>query len=192
MSFEIRTTSGESRHPLSATNSRLTGDRPECDENFVDESGCTYLGFFDGSNVIFRSGSTDYVGRWLQGTAATVIRHTQLLPDGFIFNFMDHGNFPQRLHAVWEFGGSLQKVLEAWKLAGFSVSNIDRHFNQNHSRSSTHLRTKGAFITGADSSHVVIPPTRAEASSTSGEIHVGEFNPCTGFGIGFLLHRLEG
>ena len=35
--------------------------------------------FFDGSHVIFSDGSADFIGRWLQGSAATVICQTRRL-----------------------------------------------------------------------------------------------------------------
>lgn len=155
----------------------------------MDDDGRRYEAFFDGSHVIFNDGSADYIGRWLLGSAAIVIRNTQRLRGGFRFTFMDHGPRPQRLHALWRFDGSVPQAIAAWKLAGFSVSIPDRTWNHNHP-ASVHLRNRGAFLTGADSSHVTVPVAQA-GSETTGEIHVGEFNPLTGFGIGFVLHRLE-
>jgi hypothetical protein len=192
MSFEIKTISGESRflRPTdSCLESVVAGSTVE--SNFVDQSGCAYTGFFDGRNVIFSDGAADHIGQWIQGTPATIIRRTRLLPVGFTFTFMDHGHAPQRLHAVWEFGAPHRDAMEAWKLANFSISSADRYLNRNHPRSSIHLRTKGEFATGADSSHVIISSMQVD-KRTTGEIHVGEFNPFTGFGIGFVLHQLEG
>ena len=174
-----------------ADSSRLSANSVALQRDFVDEIGHAYSGFFDGKHVVFSDGSTDYTGEWLQGTVATVIRQSRRLPSQFTFTFMDHGNTPQRLHAVWEFEGALDSAVEGWKRAGFIVSNVDRYLNRNHPRSSIHLRTRGAFWTGADSSHVVIPGFQVE-KFTTGEIHVGEFNPFTGLGIGLLLHLLEG
>jgi hypothetical protein len=102
---------------------------------------------------------------------------------------MDHGPHPQRLHALWNFQGSVQQAIAAWKQAGFAVSIPDRSWNRNHP-ASVHLRNRGAALTGADSSHVTIPLIQ-EGDKTTGAIHVGDFNPLVGFGIGFVLHHLE-
>ena len=189
MSFEILSNSGE-WHLLSVTESLEQSTPSATDESFADDDGHRYSAFFDGNNVIFNDGSADFIGRWLQGSAATVIRNTRRLPGGFHFTFMDHGPRPQRLHAVWKFDGSVPQAIAAWKMAGFSVSIPDRTWNRNHP-TSIHLRNRGAFLTGADSSHATIPVAQS-GSETTGEIHVGEFNPLTGFGIGFVLHHLEG
>jgi hypothetical protein len=190
MSFEILCIPGETRRLRPAEFRSETGRSGE-GFDFVDQDGCPYSGFFDGRNVIFSDGAADYAGNWRQGTTATVIRRTRLLPVGFTFIFMDHGHIPQRLHALWEFDGPQEAAVEAWKLAGFSVSSADRYFNRNHSRSSIHFRTKGARITGADSSHAIMT-SGADGNRASGEIHVGEFNPFTGLGVGFVLHQMEG
>ena len=191
MSFEILSISGEPRL-LSAVNfpaHPTPSDADQYAQSFVDDQGHRYSAFFDGRNVIFNDGAADFIGRWLLGTSATVIQRTGRLPDVFTFTFMDHGPGPQRLHAVWTFPGSVEEAIAGWKLAGFSVSNVDRHWNRNH-LPSIHLRTRGAFGTGAESSHVLLPVAQTE-SHTTGHIHVGEFNPLTGFGIGFILHHLE-
>jgi hypothetical protein len=188
MSFEILSNSGASRL-LSAVDSFVHSTSSGTDESFVDDDGHHYSAFFDGSNVIFSDGSAEFIGRWRQGSAATVIRNTRRLPGGFHFTFMDHGPRPQRLHALWSFDGSVPQAIAAWKQAGFSVSIPDRAWNRNHP-ASVHLRNRGAFLTGADSSHATIPLAQA-GGETTGEIHVGEFNPLTGFGIGFVLHHLE-
>jgi hypothetical protein len=188
MSFEILTISGETRmlrHEDITAQPALSNAHPD----FVDACGHRYSGSFDGKNVTFNDGAVDWVGGWVQGTSATIIRNTKLLPDGFTFTFMDHGPGPQRLHAVWTFKGSVEEVIAGWRLAGFSLSRADRTWNRNHP-ASTHLRTKGGSLTGADSSHAIIPVVQTEMYTT-GEIHVGEFNPLTGFGIGFVLHQLE-
>ncbi len=193
MSFEILSISGETRL-LSALDFPGQPTRTDADQTFdqyfVDSQGQRYSAFFDGRNAIFNDGAADFIGRWLLGTSATAIQRTRRLPDGFTFTFMDHGPRPQRLHAVWRFPGSVEEAIASWKLAGFSVSSVDRLWNRNHP-SSIHLRTRGALATGADSSHVVMPVTQTENTAT-GEIHVGEFNPLTGLGIGFVLHHLEG
>ena len=192
MSFEILSNSGE-RRLLRCKDSlvRSTPSNADADliADFIDDDGGSYSAFFDGNRVIFNDGSADFVGRWLQGSAATVVHKTRRLREGFRFTFMDHGPRPQRLHALWNFVGPVQEAIAAWKLAGFSVSIPDRAWNRNHP-ASVHLRTPGAFVTGTDSSHVTIPVAQT-GSDTTGEIHVGEFNPLTGFGIGFLLHHLE-
>ena len=189
MSFEILSNAGEPRLLRamdSIADTVLLGDHSD----FVDCDGHRYVAFFDGSNVIFNDGSGDRVGRWLLGSVATVIQKTRRLPGGFCFTFMDHGCGPQRLHALWTLHGSVQEAIASWKMAGFSVSIPDRTWNRNHP-ASIHLRTRGARCTGADSSHVTIPAIQT-GSNTTGTIHVGEFNPLTGFGVGFLLHHLEG
>lgn len=106
--------------------------------------------------MFFNDGSADFIGRWLQDSAATVICQTQRLCEGFQFTFLDHGPRPQRLHALWSFQGPVPQAIEAWKQAGFSVSIPDRAWNRNHP-ASVHLRNRGARFTGADSSHVTIP-----------------------------------
>ncbi len=177
MSFEIDTRNGV--HVLMADGAE-----------FIDTDGHRYAGCFDGRNVMFSDGEINFTGRWLSGTSAIQIRRTLHLCAGFAFTFFDHGHSPQRLHALWQFAGTCSQAIEGWKQAGFSVSIFDRWLNQNHPRSSIHLRTKGARVTGADSSHVVIFPG-ASGHSAMGQIHVGEFNPFTGWGVGFLLHQLE-
>lgn len=187
MSFKILSNSGEPRllSAMKSTDAAFLGE----DIDFVDSDGHRYSAYFDTTNVIFNDGSADRVGRWLQGSVATVIQKTRRLAVGFRFTFMDHGSGPQRLHALWSFDGSVQEAIAGWKLAGFSLSIPDRAWNRNHPES-VHLRTRGAICTGADSSHVTIPVTQT-GGNTTGEIHVGEFNPLTGFGVGFLLHHLE-
>lgn len=188
MSFEIVSNSGQ-RLPLRPQDLPVQSAPPSMDAIFRDENGHRYSAVFDGSHVIFNDGSADFIGRWVQGSAATVIRQTRRLHEGFQFTFFDHGPPPQRLHALWTFQGTVPQAISAWKQAGFSVSIPDRAWNRNHP-ASIHLRNKGARFTGADSSHVTIPLDQT-GSETRGEIHVGEFNPLTGFGIGFVLHHLE-
>jgi hypothetical protein len=188
MSFEIMSNSGQ-RHLLRPRDSSVHSTPSNLDEAFLDDNGRGYSAFFDGSHVIFRDGSADFVGRWLQGSAATAICQTRRLSPSFQFTFMDHGPRPQRLHALWSFQGPAQQAITAWKQAGFSVSIPDRAWNRNHP-ASVHLRNRGARYTGADSSHVTIPLSQT-GDKTTGEIHVGEFNPLTGFGVGFVLHHLE-
>jgi hypothetical protein len=188
MSFEIVSNSGQ-RRLLRPQHSLVRSTPSNADAAFIDDEGHRYSAFFDGSHVLFSDSSVDFIGRWLQGSAATVICQTQRLCEGFQFTFMDHGPRPQRLHALWSFQGPVQQAITGWKQAGFSVSIPDRAWNRNHP-ASVHLRTGGAFCTGADSSHVTIPLVQT-GGETIGEIHVGEFNPFTGFGIGFLLHHLE-
>ena len=188
MSFEIVSNSGQ-RLLLRPQDSFVQSMSSNVDAIFLDENGCRYSAFFDGSYVIFNDGFADFIGRWLQGSTATVISQTWRLCQGFRFTFMDHGPRPQRLHALWTFQGTLPQAITAWKQAGFSVSIPDRTWNRNHPVS-VHLRNRGAAFTGADSSHVTIPLAQT-GSETRGEIHVGEFNPLTGFGIGFVLHHLE-
>lgn len=188
MSFEIVSNSRQ-RRLLRPQDSSVRTKSPNADTVFLDGDGHPYSAFFDGTHVIFSDGSVDFIGRWLQGSAATVICQTRRLCEGFQFTFMDHGPRPQRLHALWNFQGPVQQAITAWKHAGFSVSIPDRAWNRNHP-ASVHLRTRGTRFTGADSSHVTIPADQ-DGSETRGEIHVGEFNPLTGFGIGFVLHHLE-
>ncbi len=178
MAFEIDSAGGGEPRLLAANG-----------PDFIDAGGHRYAGCFDGHNVIFSDGETDFIGRWRLGTPAVIVRRMRRLPSRFMFTFFDHGHAPQRLHALWEFAGSHSAAIEAWRQAGFSLSPFDRRLNRNHPRSSTHLRTKGASITGADSSHVVIFPGD---DCTKGDIHVGEFNPFTGFGVGFVFHWMEG
>jgi hypothetical protein len=161
------------------------------DLDFADAIGRRYTGYFDGRHVVFHDGENSFAGRWLQGSSATSVQGGGDLPAELAFAFMDHGPAPQRLHALWEFGGSPDEAIEKWCRAGFRVSVVDRYLNRNHPRFSNHLRTRGRSITGADSSHVVIFPD-ARGDRVAGEIHVGEFNPLTGLGIGFVLHQLEG
>jgi hypothetical protein len=182
MSFEIASSTGETRL-LRAVDDGMAAE-------FIDDDGRRYGAGFDGSSVTFVDGSMSHAGRWLQGTAATVIPSGGSLGDGFTFTFMDHGPRPQRLHALWTFEGTISEAIASWKAAGFSVSSLDRTLNRNHA-AAVHLRTRGAFLTGADSSHVIILPASAEGG-TRGNIHVGEFNPLAGFGVGFVLHQLEG
>ena len=188
MSFEIVSNSGQ-RLLLRPLNSSAHSTTSNVDADVIDDDGRCYSGFFDGSHVVFSDGPAEFIGRWVQGSAATVIRNTRQLPEGFQFTFMDHGPRPQRLHALWSFRGSVTQAIDGWKLAGFSISIPDRAWNRNHP-ASVHLRTRGKRLTGADSSHVTIPLAQT-GNDTNGEIHVGEFNPLTGFGIGFLLHHLE-
>ncbi len=185
MAFEILSSSGEKRllqavDPVS---------RPQAPSYFVDSKGHRYSAYFDGKNVVFNDGTANFIGRWVLGSSATVIRDSKQLADGFTFTFMDHGPGPQRLHAVWVFEGSVEKAVTAWKAAGFRLSDADRNWNRNHP-ASLHLRTKGAFGTGANSSHAIIPVVQTR-EVTHGEMHVGEFNPLTGCGVGFVLHQLE-
>ena len=189
MSFEIQFRLGSKDSDVEPDAEPLVV-QPDGAGVFFDPRGQRYSGHFDGRRVIFSDGVVDYPGRWIQGTAATVLASGGLLRPGFRFTFMDHGLPPQRLHAVWIFEGILRDAIEGWKLAHFSISAADRFFNRNHPGSSIHLRTRGAFATGADSSHVVIPWMQA-GGRTTGNIHVGEFNPLTGFGLGFVLHHLE-
>jgi hypothetical protein len=188
MSFEIFSTSGQLQL-LRPQDSSVHSMSANEDPIFTDDNGRRYSAYFDGSHVIFNDGSADFVGRWIPGSAATKIRQTRRLCEGFQFTFFDHGPHPQRLHALWSFQGSMQQAITAWKHAGFAVSIPDRTWNRNHP-TSVHLRNRGAALTGADSSHVTIPLIQ-EGDKTSGEIHIGEFNPLVGFGIGFLLHHLE-
>jgi hypothetical protein len=188
MSFEIVSNSGQ-RMLLRPQNSSVHSMQLNVDPVFLDDNSRPYSVWFDGSQAIFNDGSADFIGRWRQGSAATVIRQTRRLCPGFQFTFMDHGPRPQRLHALWNFQGSVPQAIAAWKQAGFSVSIPDRAWNRNHP-ASVHLRNRGAAFTGADSSHVTIPLDQS-GSDTRGEIHVGEFNPLTGFGIGLVLHHLE-
>lgn len=188
MSFEIVSNSGR-RRLLRPQDLLVQPTSSNTDTVFLDDDGHRYSPSFDGSHVAFNDGSADFIGRWMQGSDATVIRQTRRLREGFQFTFMDHGPPPQRLHALWTFHGPVQQAITAWKQAGFSVSIPDRAWNRNHP-ASMHLRNRGARFTGADSSHATIPLAQT-GSETRGEIHVGEFNPLTGFGIGFLLHHLE-
>lgn len=182
MSFEIASITGETRL-LHSVDGGTPGE-------FVDGYGRRYAARFDGNNVMFDDDAKPYIGQWLQGTAATVIPSGGRLGGGFIVTFMDHGPRPQRLHALWTFDGAVVEAIARWKAAGFFVSRADRYLNRNR-QEAVHLRTWGAFPTGADSSHVVIPVAQAEGEAR-GDIHVGEFNPLTGFGVGFVLHQLEG
>jgi hypothetical protein len=188
MAFEIVPNSGQ-RMPLRLQDLSVQSTRSNVDAVFLDHNGHPYSASFDGSHVIFNDGAADLVGRWMLGSAATVVRQTRQLCQGFQFTFMDHGPRPQRLHALWNFQGPVPQAIAAWKQAGFSVSIPDRAWNRNHP-ASVHLRNRGSALTGADSSHVTIPLAQT-GSETRGEIHVGEFNPLTGFGIGFVLHHLE-
>jgi hypothetical protein len=180
MSFEIAST-GETRLLRAVASAEIPGE-------FADDAGRLYSARFDGCHVMFEDGTTSYVGRWLQGTAATVIPSGAGLGDRFTFTFMDHGLRPQRLHALWSFDGTTSEAIASWQAAGFSVSRVDRILNRNHP-AAIHLRTRGAFPTGADSSHAIIPIEQT-GNSTNGDIHVGEFNPLTGLGVGFVLHHL--
>ena len=188
MSFEIVSISGQ-RLLLRPQDSSVQSTPLNTHAIFLDDNGRPYSASFDGSHVIFNDGSANFVGRWILGSAATVIRQTRRMQQGFQFTFMDHGPRPQRLHALWSFEGPLSQAITAWKQAGFSVSIPDRAWNRNHP-TSVHLRNRGAAFTGADSSHVTIAIDQT-GDTTKGEIHVGEFNPLTGFGIGFVLHHLE-
>ncbi len=192
MSFEFEEAYGFVRrvHPRSVVVDSSQSSIKQNGRDFIDLSGIHYSGAFDGKNIVFRCGDTEYIARWMQGTAATAVRGNELILPGFIFIFMDHGRPPQRLHAQWTFNGPVVQAIRLWQLAGFSISYADRYINRNHVLASVHLRTKGSFATGADSSHAIVYCNAAGATS-SGEIHVGEFNPMTGFGVGFLLHLTE-
>jgi hypothetical protein len=188
MSFEIVSNSGQ-RLLLRSQDSPAQATPRIAQSIFLDGNDRPYSASFDGSHVIFNDGSADFVGRWRLGSTATVIRQTRRLQQGFQFTFMDHGPRPQRLHALWNFEGPMSQAITAWKQAGFSISIPDRAWNRNHP-ASVHLRNRGRRLTGADSSHVTIAIDQA-GGETNGEIHVGEFNPLTGFGIGLVLHHLE-
>ena len=190
MAFEILSIHGETL-PLTAAPllNSLTFPGESALQPFADPDGHRYSATFNGSHVTFSDGAQDFIGEWSLGSSATVIKNSEGPLQGFIFTFMDHGPRPQTLHAVWSFPDSLEHAIAAWESAGFSLSPIDRYINRNHPRA-MHLRTKGAFATGAGSSHVVIP-LRQPPHQTSGDIHVGEFNPLTGCGIGFVLHQCE-
>jgi hypothetical protein len=154
------------------------------DLDFSDDSGRRYTGYFDGRHVVFHDGENSFSGRWLPGSSATSLPSGGDLPAELAFAFMDHGPAPQRLHALWEFAGLRDQAIERWCRAGFRLSVVDRYLNPNHPRTSTHLRTKGRSIV------VIFSDIRGDR--VTGEVHVGEFNPLTGFGIGFVLHQLEG
>lgn len=190
MSFEILSIAGETL-ALTAVNLLNPPTFPGefSLKPFIDPHGRCYSATFNGSQVIFNDGAHDSIGQWLLGSSATVIRNSKGPLQGFTFTFMDHGPRPQTLHAIWSFPGSVEQAIAAWESAGFSLSPIDRWINRNHPRAS-HLRTKGAFGTGAGSSHVVVPLGQPP-HHTTGDIHVGEFNPLTGCGIGFVLHQFE-
>ena len=140
MSFEIVSNSGQ-RLLLRQQDSLVHSKSSNADTVFLDDDGRRYSAFFDGSHVIFNHGSADFSGRWLQGSAATVISQTRRLCQGFQFTFMDHGARPQRLHALWSFQGAVPQAIAAWKQAGFSVSVPDRAWNRNHP-ASVHLRNR--------------------------------------------------
>src|SRR5487761_1199403 len=95
MAFEIDSVGGGESRLLAA-----------CGPDFIDACGHRYAACFDGHDVIFSDGETDFIGRWLLGTPAVIIRRPRRLPAGFTFTFFDHGYAPQRLHALWEFAGS--------------------------------------------------------------------------------------
>ena len=188
MAFEIVSNSGQ-RLLLRPQDASVQSTPLNTQTIFLDDNDRPYSASFDGSHVTFNDGSADFIGRWILGSSATVIQQTRRLQQGFQFTFMDHGPRPQRLHALWSFEGPLLQAIAAWKQAGFSVSIPDRAWNRNHP-ASVHLRNRGRRLTGADSTHITIPLAQT-GTEARGEIHVGEFNPLTGFGIGLVFHHLE-
>lgn len=185
MAFSITTATGEERL-LSA----CTDNSADESNGFQDAAGRRYNAFFNGEDVIFAAGGERFRGRWRLGTESCRIQRTERLPAGFNFLFFDHGPSPQRLHALWSFAGTVDQALTAWQQAGFNLSRADGFWNRRHEAASLHLRTRGHRWTGADSAHVVLPQQQL-ASQTTGNLHVGEFNPLIGWGIGFFLHQLE-
>jgi len=185
MSFEIFSNSGEPRLlsvMQSTTDAMLSGGGGD----FVDSHGRRYSVYFDGINVIFNDGSADRIGYWLQGSAATVIQRTRLLPDAFRFTWVSPAAAACVVELGWLGSGSHRR-LEAGRF--FCVHPRSRLEPQ--SSGIDPPADQGEDCTGADSSHVTIPVAQT-GSNTTGEIHVGEFNPLTGFGVGFVLHHLEG
>ena len=188
MSFEILRSTGGCGVWIPVTPAPVSTVHPS--SNFCDADGRWYQATFDGDCVVFRDATEEYDSRWIQGTAAVTMASGRGLPGGFIFTFMDHGKSPQRLHALWRFDGSLQETVECWLRAGFYRYRMDWHFNRRHPDASIHLRTRGNWLTGGNSAHVIISGAQT-GNHTVGNIHVGEFNPFTGFGIGFILHQME-
>ena len=86
MSFEIVSNSGQ-RLPLRPQDLAVQSAPPSMDAIFRDENGHRYSAVFDGSHVIFNDGSADFIGRWVQGSAATVIRQTRRLHKVFNLHF---------------------------------------------------------------------------------------------------------
>jgi hypothetical protein len=183
MSFSILNANGDRCLLAAATTDVLP-------EMFHVPEGQTYSAVFDGQHVVFCRDAEEIVGEWVQGTSATLISRTRKLSSGFAFTFYDHGPAPQRLHALWSFHGPLEEAVAGWRQADFALSRWEGRFNRNHP-AAIHLRTRGSFWTGADSAHVTVPLGQKRPEETSGQIHVGEFNPWTGWGLGFLLHHLE-
>lgn len=179
MSFSIPTATGGSE-VLAAAGA----------DQFADAAGRLYNAAFDGSRVIFSCDQENFPGQWVLGTPPVSISRTRVLLPGFTLTFYDHGPAPQRLHALWHFQGTLDVAVAAWRQAGYMPSQWESRFSRNHP-AAIHLRTRGARWTGADSAHVTIPLEQPSMSETCGQIHVGEFNPWIGWGIGLLLHCFE-
>ncbi|SEG18650.1 hypothetical protein SAMN05421819_2108 [Bryocella elongata] len=169
----------------------------DADGHLVDQSGRRYAGTFDGRQVVFRSADgLPCEGAWVLGSGeVTGISGGGDLSERFHFTFLDHGRGNQRLNARFRFEGKTEEAIAAFLGAGYCVSRWDNRFNKQHQAPAggflVHLRSRGHWLTGADSGHAILTMFPGERSSVSGEVHVGEHNPTTGMGIGFLLHLAE-
>jgi hypothetical protein len=163
----------------------------------TDQHGETYTAVFDGSNVVLTTASGhDRIARWLPGSMKIAdVPGGGALSPRFTFTFYDHGGGNQRLHATWTFAGTTEEAIAAFERAGYATSALDHKHNRKHSaagRTLIHMRSRGSMLTGADSGHAILYlDLQGDPPRTCGEVHVGEHNPTTGLGLGFLLHRWE-
>ena len=84
--------------------------------------------------------------------------------------------------------------IDALKQAGYFPARWDNRFNRSSEGAPNiplfHMRSRGAFLTGADSGHAILHlDGNRESTQTWGELHVGEHNPV--HPIGFFLHQRE-
>jgi len=163
----------------------------------ADQHGNRYTGTFDGRQVVFRGADgLECNGAWILGSVeVTGIVGGEGLGEGFRFTFLDHGKGNQRLNARFSFAGSSEDAIATMLRAGYRVSRWDNRFNRQHQApaggSLVHLRSRGHWLAGADSGHAILTVFPGDEHSVSGEVHVGEHNPTTGMGVGFLLHQAE-
>ncbi|GGG98702.1 hypothetical protein [Silvibacterium dinghuense] len=171
----------------------------ESDENgvLIDREGHRYSGLFDGEYVVFADANGNRLrGAWILGSGETKgIAGGGELDCRFQFTFKDHGAGNQRLNAGFTFAGTVGEAVAAFRRAGYFMSRLDNRFNREHAPPAggelLHLRSRGRWLTGADSGHAILEVHPEIATPVSGQIHVGEHNPTRGMGVGFLLHQWE-
>jgi len=161
----------------------------------ADKGGLTYAATFDGKDVIMTDNNGNrFPARWkLDGSEVRDIPGSGVL-QRFRFTFFDYGSGNQRLHSLWSFNGSSADAVDALKQAGYFPARWDNRFNRSSEGAPNiplfHMRSRGGFLTGADSGHAILHlDGNRESTQTRGELHVGEHNPV--HPIGFFLHQRE-